>query len=103
VTWAVGERPAGGFEPADWRERGVEVVEGDDPGWLDDRLFHYDAVLARDGFTPESESAVARTQPQAPTIQLEQLEGPGDPLDVRLRSALAVAGIAPGAGVSRRR
>jgi GT2 family glycosyltransferase len=103
VTWALGESSVDGFDPAPWRERGVEVVDGDDPAWLDDRLFHYDAIVSGGGLGVASGSMVARTQPQAPRIPLEQVAGPAGELNARLRSALAVAGVAPGSDISRRR
>lgn len=103
VTWALGTDPVNGLEPAAWRERGVEVIDRGEPTWLEDRLFHYDAVVASDGLGAATEAAVARTQPQAARIGLDQLAGPWETARTRLRLALADAGIAPGFEFSRLR
>jgi GT2 family glycosyltransferase len=74
-----------------WLDDGVEVLAGSE--WMEDRLFHYDAVLAGSRVTPEFVRA-RRTQPQAPEIRLSDLDLQNGSTS-GLTSALAIAGIAP--------
>jgi GT2 family glycosyltransferase len=87
-------------DPADPRvdallAQGVEAVAGlDDPSaWLDDRRFHYDAVIVADA----SADTAAATQPQALRLSLANLlDAGGGPLPgPDLSAVLAEAGIAP--------
>jgi hypothetical protein len=92
VTWWTGPLAEFGAELEAWLDHGIEIVDRDDPGWLEDRLFHYDLV-----FRASSNPLLAldETQPQAFQVSLEQLSGPRKTLVVRLTPVLAAAGIAP--------
>jgi GT2 family glycosyltransferase len=74
-----------------WHERGVELIDRDDPSWLGGRLFHYDLVVGE--CEPALAGTIARTQPQAARFTVDELMSGGSE---GLRSALARAGIAPG-------
>jgi hypothetical protein len=82
--------PAGnGFDPGPWLHSGIELVDQTDPGWLEDRYFHYDVVVVDSDDQTLLLDAVRRTQPQAPQIPLAHLD------DSRLLSAFATVGVAP--------
>ena len=91
LTWITPAGSADGSHGDDWLTRGVELLGDPDHPWLDQRLFHYDAVLRGPEATCELLDAVARTQPQAPQIALDQLAGAPE----QLVPALAAAGVAP--------
>jgi len=84
-----------GRELVDFCARELEAVAGlDDPSaWLDDRRFHYDAVIVADG----GADTAAATQPQALRLSLaDLLDACGGPLPgPDLSAVLAEAGIAP--------
>lgn len=83
-----------------WLRRGVEIVAGVGWNWLDDRLFHYDAIVTAPEVDDALSHALHRTQPQAARISIADIprwprSGPAD-----LASTLASAGVAPGASSS---
>ena len=71
VTWANESQTKD--DPAALRARGAEVLNAEDGAWLEARLFHYDLVLVAEGPENGFASAVARTQPQAPRLSLDEL------------------------------
>ncbi|MGZ4180393.1 MAG: hypothetical protein ACXVUL_06880 [Solirubrobacteraceae bacterium] len=80
---------------ASWLAQGIEIADQTELRWLDDRLFHYDLVIAAHEPELDLADALARTQPQARRAQLREL----DHLDrAGLVSVLAHAGIAPPPG-----
>ena len=91
VTWATGPCR----DPSRWLAVGLEVVDDVDPSWLDDRLYHYDLVVLDGQSDTGLEARVKRTQPQAPRLALDDLDGPLETLRSRLTPILAGAGIAP--------
>ncbi len=98
VTWWAGPLPGFDRQVDAWLQRGLEVVDREDPGWLEDRLFHYDLVVTGSS-SPLIE--IDETQPQAAQLPLEQLAGPMETLVARLIPALATAGIAPPTALDR--
>ena len=91
LTWIAPAGSADRPREDDWLARGVELLGDPGHSWLDQRLFHYDAVLRGPQAMCELLDAVARTQPQAPQIALDQLMGAPE----QLVPALAAAGVAP--------
>lgn len=92
VTWTAWPSAPSAASAATWLAQGIEIVDQADLRWLDDRLFHYDLLIAAHELELDLADALARTQPQARRAQLREL----DHLDrVGLVSVLAHAGIAP--------
>ncbi len=102
LTWATASGPTGGEHQASWLARGVEVLGDRDLAWLDARLFHYDLVVTDPAAGPELSAAVRYTQPQAPTVGIEALDG-SSALPSALVTTLAGAGIPPEAWLDGRR
>jgi GT2 family glycosyltransferase len=88
VTWATGEQVDDRISINPW----LEIVDTDDPGWLSERLFHYDLIVLDSEPDGRLTQLLERTQPQAHRIGLEALDG--GPANL-LIGALASAGIAP--------
>lgn len=97
LTWVTPAACWAADEVEDWRSRGVELIDRDDPGWLLDRLFHYDAVVSGERLDAPLGEIIARTQPQAARLALGELATNGSLSAPRLRRELARAGIAPAA------
>jgi len=91
VTWATAGTSVNGVDRGPWLRSGVEVLDGADPSWLGDRLFHYDVVAVGGGLDPPLIDALAHTQPHAPQIPLAQFEAQLP----QLVTIMAGAGIAP--------
>jgi GT2 family glycosyltransferase len=101
VTWPVEASAANGGDRL--RALGVELLDDADSSWLENRLFHYDAVLEGTTAGDRLLTAVKRTQPQAPRIELgETVNGADAPLAPLVR-ALTSAGLAPPASLSSAR
>jgi GT2 family glycosyltransferase len=95
ITFATEFETAGGPDPTPWLERGVELAPRVDPGWLEDRLFHYDLVSCDAGVDAAPPDALEQTQPQAQRVSLDELDGREPGLRSRLVPILADAGVAP--------
>lgn len=95
LTWVTDARPARGGDPSDWLARGVEVLDQADVGWLNDRLFHYDAIIQGAQSGASLRAALERTQPQAARVALQSVQRDGERSSARLAEVLASAGIAP--------
>jgi GT2 family glycosyltransferase len=93
LSWA--HAPAAGPVQLDpW----VESLAITGPGWLDDRRFHYDAILLDGPAEPEVRAVLDRTQPQAARIELSELR---EVSDQRLLSTFARAGLLSAARARR--
>lgn len=94
VTWAISTRTADDRDTNPWLSIGVEVVNQADPSWLDERLFHDDLIVL--GGKPDARllSALDRTQPQAPQVNLSELDDLPEMRSPTL-PLLVAAGIAP--------
>jgi GT2 family glycosyltransferase len=88
VTWVTGALATGALDPEPWLARGVELIDADDPGWLRDRRFAYDAVVVG-AVGDRLADAVLATQPQAPRLPLAEVDD-----EDALADALVDAGIA---------
>jgi GT2 family glycosyltransferase len=84
VTWATGGPVDDHLSLNPW----LELVDNDDPGWLLQRLFHYDLIVVDGDADAELLAALRRTQPQAHSIGLEGLGG-GIPRAVFARAGIA--------------
>jgi GT2 family glycosyltransferase len=92
VTWAT---RTDRFDPDWWLAAGVELADAADHEWLDERLFHYDLVVVGEAIDSRLATALARTQPQAPRVWLNDIAGEhGRVAWPSLARALAGAGIA---------
>ncbi|MEA2142250.1 MAG: hypothetical protein QOI64_680 [Solirubrobacteraceae bacterium] len=85
VAWWAGAPPSDA-----WLDRGVELVDERGAGWLHDRRYHYDAVVAGAIASDDVTRAIDATQPQAVRATVAELDGPGD-----MATTLARWGIAP--------
>ena len=92
LTWAIQMHPTHRFDPQAWLTAGVELADQSDAGWLDERLFHYDAIVLGERLDPALAARLDRTQPQAMRIPLAELSGAPD--RSRLQRVLAAAGVA---------
>jgi hypothetical protein len=95
VTWATGPLATHCLDPNLWLRTGVEVVDQEDPSWLDDRLFHYDLVVLDNESDARLPAALERTQPQAGRVTMSELDGSPETLRSRSLPVLLSAGIAP--------
>jgi GT2 family glycosyltransferase len=96
ITWAApGEADQGSAGPDSYPRPEIEIVDRDDPSWLDDRLFHYDLVALDATTEKRLRDQLERTQPQALQIPLEELDGLGDAMAPRVGRMLVTAGVAP--------
>jgi GT2 family glycosyltransferase len=95
VTWACGAGGVPDFDADAWRVFGVEVLGPDEPSWLGERLFHYDAVLCDEGTSQPLATLARETQPQAVWLELDQIDSTTDDPLARIVPVLAGAGIAP--------
>jgi GT2 family glycosyltransferase len=86
ITWIAPETT----EPEPWLAQGVEVITGDDVQWMDTRLYHYDLVVRADATASRVLKALARTQPQAPSLSVS-----GAGKIAAVSRALLDAGISP--------
>ena len=94
LTWAAEMPTAGEVDAERWRGLGVELLDQQDTSWLDNRLFHYDAVVRGASASERLLAAVDRTQPQASELILAELDAPPETFPARLASALTSAGVA---------
>jgi GT2 family glycosyltransferase len=101
ITALLEDADPAGASVADLLAQGIEAVAGlEDPSeWLEDRRFHYDAVVVADG----GAETLAATQPQALRLSLADLvDADGGPLPgPDLGAALVEAGIAPATAGNR--
>ena len=88
LTLANGGRPA---DDSGQHNPWLELVDDEDPGWLADRLFHYDLVLLDGEPDRRLLDSLASTQPQAGRARVSDLHGAATQ---RLLEQLAGAGIA---------
>jgi GT2 family glycosyltransferase len=88
VTWATRLDRGAGFDPDPWLATGIEVLDQTDASWISDRLFHYDLAVLGSQTDEPFLTALSRTQPQAKSLSLAELDGP---LETRLDCLLGTA------------
>jgi GT2 family glycosyltransferase len=94
VTWAASVRPGDAIALDCWLERGIEILTEPDPSWLGERLFHYDLALLDAESARHFAPSLARTQPQAPRLALNEVAGTSGVLEDLALRAFATAGLA---------
>jgi hypothetical protein len=95
VTWATHLDRGAGFDPDPWLATGIEVLDQTDCSWIADRLFHYDLAVLGSETDERFLGELGRTQPQATSLSLAELDGPPDTRLDRFAGIAAGAGIAP--------